>query len=360
MLSESSEIINPNLLQQQFSDEVLHTVYWKERSSKHMKPFLPSDNVAIEAAITTSAVAIKDSDAVLFITGAGAGVDMGLPDFRTSNAFWETLAHPEISRYEDSSDNAWFEKDPHLTWGINFHQLAMYREAKIHDGYYAMKDIASLKSDNYFCFTTNIDGVLLRAGFDAGKVREVHGNIHRMQCTRYDCKNEAGVRDTWEEHVDLKYDQTSFRAEDPLPKCPHCGALSRPNVWFCKDSAYVLSEKSGPICDNYFRWLDSLESAQQEEKQTPEKKKKLVVIEIGAGLAIPSARVEAEDVAERFGGTLIRVNPVDYMIPMPSQQELGAEETKLSNTNATFTSIAVPLGAAAALTRIVDRMRSLN
>ena len=41
--------------------------------------------------------------------GAGMGVDMGLLDFRSSDKFWKELNHPEIVRYEDSSDSAWFE-----------------------------------------------------------------------------------------------------------------------------------------------------------------------------------------------------------------------------------------------------------
>ena len=59
------------------------------------------------------------------------GVDMGLQDFRSSNQFWQELGHPEIQRYEDSSDNKWFETDPQLAWGINYSQLRAYREAKV-------------------------------------------------------------------------------------------------------------------------------------------------------------------------------------------------------------------------------------
>ena len=35
-----------------------------------------------------------------------------------------------------------------------------------------------------FCVTANVDGVLQRAGFDASRISEMHGNIHRLQCVR--------------------------------------------------------------------------------------------------------------------------------------------------------------------------------
>ena len=88
------------------------------------------------------------------------GVDMGLQDFRSSNQFWQELGHPEIQRYEDSSDNKWFETDPQLAWGINYSQLRAYREAKVHAGYDALLKLAATKGDDgHFCWTSNIDGV---------------------------------------------------------------------------------------------------------------------------------------------------------------------------------------------------------
>jgi len=36
---------------------------------------------------------------------------------------------------------------------------------------------------------------------------------------------------------------------------------------------------------------------------------RLAVVEIGAGTAIPTVRLHSEEVAEKFGATLIRINP---------------------------------------------------
>jgi len=323
------EDLNPNHLQDQYPDEILQSVYWSHRGQYQVKDNIENVGEAIEKA----ARIISKADALIFVTGAGAGVDMGLPDFRSSNAFWEQLAHPEISRYEDFSDNKWFEKDPALAWGVNYYQLAMYRCARVHEGYEVMLRLAHMKNNNYFCFTTNIDGVLNRAGFDSSRVREVHGNIHRLQCTQYDCKDERGERDAWENHlpIELRYSASTYRATSSLPQCRNCGGLARPNVWFCKDTQYVLHKASSKICDAYFDWLNFVETKQQ----------KAVVIEVGAGLVIPSARVEAEDVAERLQGVLIRINPVDYAVPV--EQAIG-----------------IPLGAAEGLVRIFDKVQQCH
>lgn len=61
----------------------------------------------------------------------------------------------------------------------------MYRNAPIRAGYEIIRQIAALMHNNYFYWTNSIDGVLQRVGFDQGKVRELHGNIHRVQCTNY-------------------------------------------------------------------------------------------------------------------------------------------------------------------------------
>ena len=83
------------------------------------------------------------------------GVDMGLQDFRSSNQFWQELGHPEIQRYEDSSDNKWFATDPDLAWGLNFLQMRDYRSAEPHAGYKAMLELAEMKGpDGWFCWTS--------------------------------------------------------------------------------------------------------------------------------------------------------------------------------------------------------------
>lgn len=329
---------NPNLLQAQFPDDVLRSVYWRERAAHHIMPVQRDDEEALARALTVAAQHIVNADAILFVTGAGAGVDMGLPDFRTSNKFWEQLKHPGILKYEDASDCKLFETEPEFAWGLNFHQLSQYRTAPVHDGYKAMLQLAALKQNNYFCYTTNIDGVLQRAGFADDRVLEIHGNIHRLQCTRYSCTDAAGQRDVWDDPVSLQYDPQTCLALDKsaLPICRHCGGLARPNVWFCSDTDYVLSARSSAMSSAYAAWT----AAQQGRR--------VVVVELGAGLAIPSARVEAEDQSQQLAGVLVRINPVDCMVP-------GAEGPRACS----YRAVSIPLGAAEACVRLLDLVRAL-
>ena len=57
------------------------------------------------------------------------------------------------------------------------------------------------------------------------------------------------------------------------------------------------------------KWMDSVRG------------KRLVVLECGAGLAVPSIRVESSRIATSHGGALIRINPRDSEV-LPGQISL--------------------------------------
>ena len=110
------------------------TYYWKYRCHLHVA-IDKCDTSAVCAALDEAARANENGGASLVLTGAGMGVDMGLSEFRSSLAFREALGHPDIARYEDASDDAWFAQDPALAWGLNYSQLDAYRSAVVYDGY---------------------------------------------------------------------------------------------------------------------------------------------------------------------------------------------------------------------------------
>jgi len=225
--------------------------------------------------------------------------------------------------------------------------MQMYRTAGVHSGYEAMLKISQLPSlaGNYFCYTSNIDGMLQRAGFDSSRVREIHGNIHRLQCTSASCRDQQGTSDAWvpATPVELAYDRATMMADTtrtPLPRCRNCQTrLARPNVWFCHDTDYVYHKSADAISRAYQALCDDMEERNR-RVLNPDARCKTVVVEVGCGLIIPSGRVEAEDLVERLGGTLIRINPVDYMVP----------------EHPAHASIGLPVGAAEALTEIYNRL----
>ncbi len=76
-----------------------------------------------------------------------------------------------------------------------------------------------------FVYTSNVDGQFQRAGFDPDRVVEAHGSIHWMQCTA-----ECGVEIFPADRFEVGVDEETMRAIEPLPECPNCGALARPNI----------------------------------------------------------------------------------------------------------------------------------
>ena len=64
--------------------------------------------------------------------------------------------------------------------------------------------------------------------------RECHGSIHHLQCTR------PCTRAIWSaEGLTIDIDMERFRAREPLPRCPRCGAMARPNILMFGDWSWV-------------------------------------------------------------------------------------------------------------------------
>ena len=85
--------------------------------------------MSIEDDLQQAARAIAEADALYITSGAGMGVDSGLPDFRGTEGFWR--AYPAIGRlkirFEEMANPSWFQRDPGLAWGFYGHRLNLYR-----------------------------------------------------------------------------------------------------------------------------------------------------------------------------------------------------------------------------------------
>ena len=248
-----------------------------------------------ERAIRKAARLIGEADALLITAGAGMGVDSGLPDFRGREGFWR--AYPALKdlglSFEEMAQPQWFTERPEMAWAFYGHRQQLYRETTPHMGYHMLRDWGRAMPGGYFVVTSNVDGQFEKAGFAAERVLEVHGNIHVLQCTT-PCR-EVTWRDS---DMTLDIDLQSFRARGELPCCPNCGALARPNVLMFADGNWVPA-RSGPQQAHYQRWLAS------------NRGRRLVIIELGAGIAVPTVRRLGESLAaERARTPLVRINPV--------------------------------------------------
>ncbi len=252
-----------------------------------------------ERIIQQAAEVIAGAEAILIGAGAGMGVDSGLPDFRGVQGFWR--AYPPYARmnlgFAALANPRWFREDPALAWGFYGHRLGLYRRTRPHAGFALLRDWAERMPRGGFVYTSNVDGHFQRSGFDPDRVVEAHGSIHWMQCP-VDCGVGIFPADSFEVEVD----EETLRAIEPLPKCPHCGILARPNILMFGDSEWDPSRTEAQSA-GFRRWLESLRGS------------RLVVVECGAGTAIATVRRVCEDLAHRFDGTLVRINPREPEVP---------------------------------------------
>lgn len=275
--------------------------------------------MAIEALIDQAALYLSQADALLICGGAGMGVDSGLPDFRGNDGFWR--AYPALSRarldFERAATPQHFVEAPRRAWGFYGHRLSLYRQTRPHAAFAKLLDWGQRLPGGYFVNTSNVDGQFQLAGFDPARICEVHGSLSHLQCLAR-CHG-----DVWSaEHFQPEVDVDNCKLTSALPVCAHCGGTARPNVLMFGD----------------WSWIDSI-TAQQRDRRDRwlAQQRRLVVIEIGAGIDLPSIRRFTERVCASQGSKAIRINPrAPYLSPA-----LG---------------VGLPLGAVDAIHRIAARL----
>ena len=113
---------------------------------------------------------VERSEHIVFLGGAGVSTESGIPDFRSKNG----LYHKKDRRF-----------------------------ARYQPEYLLMDGI----------ITQNIDGLHQKAG--SRNVQEIHGSALRSHCVS--CWTEYGA-------------DFIFESKDPIPVCPACGKMVRPEV----------------------------------------------------------------------------------------------------------------------------------
>lgn len=272
-------------------------------------------DVDLTAAIERAAALIEQADALVVAAGAGMGVDSGLPDFRGQEGFWRAypaLGRARIDFYSIASPSA-FEAAPRLAWGFYGHRLGLYRATQPHPGHALLRAWGARMLHGLSVFTSNVDGQFQQAGFAPQHLHECHGSIHHLQCLR-PCCEAIWPADAFVPQVD----ELNCQLLNAPPTCPHCGGLARPNVLMFSDDGWVEHRSAGQRRRQQ-AWLASVTRP--------------VVVELGAGTAVPSVRHFSQRVLHQFGGRLVRINPREFEVP-----------TRLD--------VGLPMGAAAGLAAI--------
>ncbi|BCS54738.1 Sir2 family NAD-dependent protein deacetylase [Geobacter sp. SVR] len=243
---------------------------------------------------------IRNAEAFVITAGAGMGVDSGLPDFRGDQGFWK--AYPMYARlglsFADAANPQHFERDPAFGWGFYGHRTNLYRATIPHQGFHIIRRWIELNQAAYFVVTSNVDGQFGKAGFANDSILEVHGSIHHLQCIK------PCTRDIWDNRERIVVDPATMRTSS-LPRCPHCGTVSRPNILMFGDWSWLPDRTSG-------------QEARFERFMEAQAGKPMAVIEMGAGTAIPTIRATSERLGwQHADTTVIRINPREPDIKPP-------------------------------------------
>lgn len=244
---------------------------------------------------------IQQADAIIIATGAGMGVDSGLPDFRGKEGFWK--AYPLFEKLDidfmDAASAQGFFSNPDVTWAFYGHRLEMYRKTNPHAGFSMLLDLVKSKNNNYFVYTSNVDGHFQKAGYDDNKMYEIHGSIHHLQCAM-NCNDEI-----WNNRETIYVNQDQMTV-DRLPKCNNCGGIARPNILMFDDFYWVVN-RTDKQKRKYKKWLHNT---------VMQNNQKLVIIEIGCGTTIPTVRMNNEWTLTIHSSNtkLIRINPNDNYV----------------------------------------------
>ena len=153
-----------------------------------------------------------DSNRIVFFTGAGVSTESGIPDFRSKNGLYRKM-EKRFARYRPeyllSSDCLYREPE------VFFDYFRRNLDARNVQPNAAHIKLAEMEANGMLdgIITQNIDGLHQKAG--SCNVQEIHGSALRSYCVT--CRKEYGP-------------DFIFDSREPIPKCPVCGRMVRPDV----------------------------------------------------------------------------------------------------------------------------------
>jgi len=155
---------------------------------------------------------IGESSRIVFLGGAGVSTESGIPDFRSKDGLYRKK-DKKFSRYRPEyllSDQC-LHREPEVFFSYFRKNLDC---RKIQPNAAHIK-LAQMEKDGKLdgVITQNIDGLHQKAG--SINVQEIHGSALRSYCVS--CRKEYGP-------------DFIFESSDPIPKCPVCGKMVRPDV----------------------------------------------------------------------------------------------------------------------------------
>ena len=264
----------------------------------------------------------KSFDNVLVLSGAGFGIDSGLPDYEGIHQMANDAAAQHNVEPYMIEHPAFYKENPRGAWGMKARVMNIFLTKKPHQGYYELKKI--LENKNSFIVTSNIDDHYRDAKFDETKLYEIHGRLKILQCINRGCNFKHNL---WKlDHLPQEKNMTLI---GKIPRCIFCNDYARPNVCFTDDNSFCNKLRNAQKA-KFNEWI---------RKISIKKNPKLLILEIGCGrhkdsiginkldngtFRILSKELSFPPVFNESNMKIIRVNP-DYQIPKEKWEDVYYE-----------------------------------
>ncbi|THU91908.1 macro domain-like protein [Dendrothele bispora CBS 962.96] len=244
---------------------------------------------------------ICSADALLIFGGAGLSASCGL-DYTSHRLFSTHFAATALrtgarSLYELFGYQFPTQRDK---WGYYFSHLSFASSWPLHNppAYDNLKELVSYFDDeDLFVRTSNADGLFRRHGFDVNHLSTPQGDYTWLQCVE-SCTEDSvfpmqPFLDVARPYLDTS--EQTLSSDDAIPKCPKCQG----DMFMCvrADSSF-----------NDVRFREGERRFTKFLLSCRERKRNLVVLEIGAGWNTPSVlRWVSESLVEDKVAKLVRV-----------------------------------------------------
>jgi NAD-dependent deacetylase len=121
---------------------------------------------------------------ILTLTGAGISAESGIPTFRGEEGYWRVGSRNYFP--EELATRQAFKAMPDDVWGWYLYRRSVCRAASPNAGHLALAELERglrerAEGERFLLITQNVDGLHLRAGSQATRTFEIHGNIDFMR-----------------------------------------------------------------------------------------------------------------------------------------------------------------------------------
>ena len=149
---------------------------------------------------------LKNSERIVFFTGAGISTESGIPDFRSKGGIWEKFKPVMFQDFIESADCR------NEYWRQRFFRHDDMINAEPNRGHRAVSSLIQ-RGKASAVITQNTDGLHQKSGVPEKDVIELHGNSTYATCLNCNIRHE------------LEWIREMYLKDGLAPNCPDCGGI---------------------------------------------------------------------------------------------------------------------------------------